>query len=31
MKNKFGSMPKVDTMGNPLDLQRFEELARARN
>lgn len=31
MKNKFGSMPKVDTMGNPLDLQRFEELARARD
>jgi hypothetical protein len=31
MKNKFGSMPKVDTMGNPLDLQRFEELAHARD
>jgi hypothetical protein len=31
MKNKFGSMPKVDTMGNPLDLQRFEEMSRARN
>lgn len=31
MKNKFGSMPKVDTMGNPLDLSKFEELARARD
>ena len=31
MKNKFDSLPRVDSMGNPLDLQKFEEMARAHN